>query len=53
MSNSELLTELLTELRNLRAEVATLGYALAKTGVQTYQILDRWENGGLPSDRGF
>jgi hypothetical protein len=44
---------LVEEMRSLRSEVNSIGYALAKNSVLTRDILERWNNDGLPMERDF
>lgn len=41
------------EVRQLRFELKSMGFAIANNGKRIEQILDGWDGVGLPSDRGF
>lgn len=39
------------EVSALRADLQSIGYAIAKSGVQTYNLLNRWDGDDLPRTR--
>jgi hypothetical protein len=44
---------LVLEMQALRADINSIGYALAKNAVLTHDILDRWDGNGIPKERDF
>jgi hypothetical protein len=44
---------LVLEMQALRADINSIGYALAKNAVLTHDILDRWDGNGIPKERNF
>ena len=42
-----------SEIKNLRAELKTMLFTIARNGQKIEAILNGWEGQGLPSERGF
>jgi hypothetical protein len=43
--------DLVSELRQIRTEIKTYGYALAKSAALITRILERWDGDGIPAER--